>query len=514
MSTQSTTIRCSNCGNPFPAEINSVIDVGQTPEAKERLLAGTLNNAVCPTCNTLNKVVTPLLYHDPAKELLIALVPMEVNATKDQQEKIVGEMMNQLPKENFKAYMFNPRRALTMQGLIDQVLEADGISPDDWRKQQEGERAKVDLMQTLMEATDEATLTALVKEHDAQLDEDFFNTTNRMIHTTMQNGRPDVAQQLMMMQNALLQMSTFGQTMVQKQRETVQQVTEAVQNLGQGANRDNFFDLALEYADDEDRLAVLVQIARPVFDEQFMQEMNLKIGQLPAQAREKVEHLRERIEDLIEGMDQQDQAQAVALLQAIVNHPQPEEALRANISSINDAFIQVLRMNIENAEAQQNLQAAARLKQVEQMIQQIMSEMQNTTVFLRQLLGSQDPEALLRDNLDQIDDNLLTVLMMNIESAQQNGDAGPAQRLTALYNLAVSILQENMSPEMKLINELLTADDDATAQKLLEERADEVDDNLLQVMDSVEQMLRAQGAEPLLNRLQALRKTAQKTLEG
>ena len=59
--------------------------------------------------------------------------------------------MNQLPKDNFKAYMFNPKRSLTMQGLIDQVLEADGIT----QEMLEEQRQRVQLVQQFIEADDE-----------------------------------------------------------------------------------------------------------------------------------------------------------------------------------------------------------------------------------------------------------------------------------------------------------------------------------------------------------------------
>ncbi|MFN8450295.1 MAG: hypothetical protein U0521_17340 [Anaerolineae bacterium] len=35
-----------------------------------------------------------------------------------------------LPQQSMKGYLFQPRRALTMQGLIEQVLQADGVTPE------------------------------------------------------------------------------------------------------------------------------------------------------------------------------------------------------------------------------------------------------------------------------------------------------------------------------------------------------------------------------------------------
>jgi hypothetical protein len=68
----------------------------QEPQAKVRLLTGHLNTIRCPNCGAPNTVLTPLLYHDPEKELLIAFVPMELGLSKQDQEKTIGDMMREL----------------------------------------------------------------------------------------------------------------------------------------------------------------------------------------------------------------------------------------------------------------------------------------------------------------------------------------------------------------------------------------------------------------------------------
>ena len=123
------TIRCSNCGQPIQARIVSFLDAQQEPALKAQMINQQLNRAQCPACGTVNTVAVPMLYHDGSKEMLIAFVPMELNVGKDQIERIIGDLMKLLPKENFKGYMFNPKRTLTMQGLIEMVLQADGITP-------------------------------------------------------------------------------------------------------------------------------------------------------------------------------------------------------------------------------------------------------------------------------------------------------------------------------------------------------------------------------------------------
>ena len=48
---------------------------------------------------------------------------------------LIGKMINQvtesLPPEQRKAYLFQPQTTLTMQGMLERILEADGISKEE-----------------------------------------------------------------------------------------------------------------------------------------------------------------------------------------------------------------------------------------------------------------------------------------------------------------------------------------------------------------------------------------------
>ncbi|MFN8450294.1 MAG: CpXC domain-containing protein [Anaerolineae bacterium] len=72
-----TTITCPNCRRPFSAIVETVIDAGQDPQAKARLLTGQVNAVQCPNCGHTPDGSDPLLYHGASKELLISFVPME-----------------------------------------------------------------------------------------------------------------------------------------------------------------------------------------------------------------------------------------------------------------------------------------------------------------------------------------------------------------------------------------------------------------------------------------------------
>src|SRR5574341_755902 len=168
-----TSINCPVCGQPFSAILERIVDAGIDPTAKERLLSGRVNLVTCPHCGYRGMVGTPMMYHDPAKKLAIVYVPMELNVQQTDREKLIGELTNavirSLPEEAPKGYLLQPRTALTLQGLIDQVLEADGITPE----MIDQERRKIELIGKLAEA-DEATLETLLAENQSLFDLTFL----------------------------------------------------------------------------------------------------------------------------------------------------------------------------------------------------------------------------------------------------------------------------------------------------------------------------------------------------
>lgn len=440
-----TTIQCPNCGQPINAVVENLINANDDPEAKARLLTGRTNSVQCSACGVVSTVAAPILYHDGSKELLISYMPMELSLPKQQQEKIIGDLMRELtgsiPKESIKGYLFQPRQALTMQGLVDQILQADGVTPE----MMEAQRATIRLVEIMLQSTDEA-LPALVQQHDSEINSPFFQAIMVMAQRAMQEGRSDLAERLLMVQNRVAELSTFGKELIaqsQMQEEVVREVGQALDNLGQQAQRADVLNLVIQYAGDDQRLQALVGLARPALDYGFFQELTQRIGQAPAAERDQLEELRERLVELTAIIDQQSQMvlqNAVKLLQAIANSPNPDELIRAN--------------------------------------------------------------------LDMIDDTFMAVLSANIEEAEKRGDVNSGVRLKQIYQRAVQALQANMQPELLFVNELLSTETDEEARKMIAERVDEYGDEILDVMDAVGQILAQHGDTDMIQKLAFLRQAA------
>ena len=443
-------IQCPNCGQQFNAIVETIIDPEQDPQAKARLLSGSVNVARCPNCGYAINMSTPILYHDASKELLLTFVPFELNLPKDQQEKAIGEMMRELtsrlPKEGMKGYLFQPKQMLTMQGLVDTVLQADGITPE----MMDAQRKRVELLETLLQ-TQEDNLLTVIHDHDAEIDAQLFQTLTLMAQRMAQEGRGDIANQMMILQQYLLAESSFGQNVIaqsQQQEAMVQQVASELDALGENATHADFLDLAARYAEDDQKLQALVGLVRPVFDYQFFQDLTAQIGRAPAAEREAWEALRDRLLELTAAVDQQSQAVvqgAAQLLAAMLGAGEKLDALiQESLPLLDDTFLAVLQANIQEAERQKNIQASAQLK--------------------------------------------------------------------ALYERVITALRANMRPELQFINDLLAAPSEEEARQMIAEQADTYGAPLLEMMEAVEELLASRGEEGVRQRLASLREVAAEAL--
>ena len=156
--------------------VENIVDAERQPELKVSLLQGTLNAFKCPKCGNAGVLATPLLYHDGSKQLFLALTPANMNAKAADSQKMIGSMtnmlMNSLPPEKRKAYLFQPKMFLTMESMVQAILEADGIT----KEMIEAQKAKANLFEDLLEQVDnDEQFKQLVTKNEALIDEEFFD---------------------------------------------------------------------------------------------------------------------------------------------------------------------------------------------------------------------------------------------------------------------------------------------------------------------------------------------------
>ena len=75
------------------ANVQQIFDLARDPQAKQKLLSGQFNTAICSSCGYASPLGTPLVYHDPEKQLFLTYYPAELNTPLPEQERILGQLI-------------------------------------------------------------------------------------------------------------------------------------------------------------------------------------------------------------------------------------------------------------------------------------------------------------------------------------------------------------------------------------------------------------------------------------
>jgi len=114
--------------------------------------------------------------------------------------------------------------------------------------------------------------------------------------------------------------------------------------------------------------------------------------------------------------------------------------------------------------------------------------------LLRDLLLSEDPEKLARRRFEELDQAFLSVLSINLKDAQAAGDQQAMESLQRIWNLVMGLMEETLPPELRLFNRLMSTEDDAQIEKLLQANRDLVNARLIQFMEQTEAHMREEGS--------------------
>jgi hypothetical protein len=422
------------------AQVFTVIDVGVQPELKNYLLAGQLNVAVCPNCGTPAMIAAPLIYHDPAKQLFLIHFPQQLNARPDEQERFIGDatsmIMRELPPDAPKGYLLAPRRFLTLNSLLDSVLEADGIS----REVIEAQRARVELISRMADAFEqgEQQLAAAVAQNKAALDYEFFATLTAFADASAQGGRDESAQLLEALREKLIELTGFDASSLEQPGEQYDDLDadEAIQRLADAP------DAELEQA---------IAELRPVIDYGFFEAWTDRI-EAATQAgdsatAERLTARRATILETVERMDKQAQEMfeaGASVLEQILAAPDTAAALREHADKLDEAFLLVLQANAAAAERMGNSQAVARLAEIERLAIEIAQEsLTPEERFINDLLAAEKPQdatKMLRQNPRMITADFVKRLNELADQMEGDGRKPLGERLRQLSREAGAML--------------------------------------------------------------------------
>jgi hypothetical protein len=454
MTQSMTQLQCPNCKAPITAAIEQLIDVDKDPGSKSRLLSGSINRINCPSCGFEGQLATPLVYHDAEKELLLSFMPVELNIPKDEQERLIGKLINQitenLPPEHRKAYLLQPQTTLTMQGMLERILEADGIS----KEEIEAQRARIRLFEDLIQISED-NLEDFIKNHDEEMDAAFFQIAAMAVNSISDaNTKKAVTQRY----EKAIEQTTFGQK-IQSQEIEFKQAVESINELGKDITRENILELLIQ-APNDDRIIAIVNLLRPALDYSFFQLLTERIDASKAEEQERLTALRGHVLGICEEIDKAQEAratQAAALLQSLLQAEDLDEALQNALPLVDDYFLGILQANIQAAEEADNKEALEKLNGIREKLQEIAERsVPQELRFAQSLINIEDDEeaqAYLDSSPDQVNEQMLSALMATADRLAENGEEESAEHVRKRYRQALKLsMKAKMSGGGKTTN--------------------------------------------------------------
>ena len=432
---------CPNCRSQVLADIEQLFDQDSDPQAKQKLLSGAFNVISCQMCGYQGIASVPIVYHDSEKELLLTFFPPNLGLPVNEQERIIGpfikKVVNNLPPEARKAYLLQPKTMLTMESLVEKILEADGIT----KEMLDAQRKRIDLLQKLMSAPEDKRKEIIKSEEDS-IDQEFFRTLSSLIQASMAQGDQNSGQALVDLQNLLISETKIGQEMEAQSKEANAAIKSLEEASKKGLTREALLDLIVS-APTEIRLTTLVGVARSGMDYEFFQLLSNKIDNASGQEKQDLLALREKLLSMTEKFDKAVEEQinnSKILLDKILASKEPVKELKKNLPEINNYFIDLLNTEYQKANENNDLERSVKLQEIIEELQKYSSPAPEIQL-IEELLSEDDQkerEKILEENADSITSEFIQ-LLNNVasQSGDQQQPAEIQEKLKTVYREAL-----------------------------------------------------------------------------
>jgi len=417
-------IRCPQCGHSYIVQVHTVIDVGQEPDLKEAFFKGQVNYARCPECGTGGLLSAPLVYHDPEKELLISHIPAEMGLSADDHEKIVGDIvnaiMNEIPAEERKGYFLQPKTALTLEGLYDAILEADGIS----KEALQAHRETLGLIRQLAAALeDEETLNTLVEENRERINYEFFLLLSDMIAQAEGDDGEGQAEAITRLREKLLEKVNLASPQAIEADASFDEIVETLQGI-----------------DDDTAWSQAIAMNYTRLDYGFFQNLTSRIEAAQAEGNETkvkaLSDLRQRILDELDAQRQQVRQvedEASLLIMTLSEADDLPAAVREHKDGLNQVFFAVLARLTQAAQSAGSEAREAKLQAIAHEASSALEEdLPPDARLINQLIRAEYPDGtneILEQNRGLLSQELLRTIDGYVKLLQGNEDVSLAEHL-------------------------------------------------------------------------------------
>jgi hypothetical protein len=443
-----TQITCPRCQTPFVGEVHQIVDVGLEPDVKQLFLSGYLNAAECPSCNTITQIATPLLYHDPDHELFLVYVPIELNLQHTEQEKIVGQLvqgaMDRLPPEQRNGYMLQPQVIISMQTLIEKVLETEGIT----REMIEHQQNQSSLLQELL-AADGEYQTELIDSRKDEVDQTFFAILRASLERAESINESETTLGLINLQAKLYRQTPYGQKL-ENQQQALHAFSREVKKEGQISPK-LLLKHVLANRNDDEIVEALIVAGQQAFNYEFFVQLSNRIEKRQKSGIDAEELIELRTKLLALQDELQRQSQEIisgiqAVLGEILTAEDRRKAVQSNLRNIDSTFLNILSSMYAESRRRGDKKTADDLEEIQDII---VEEMENQAPpeirLVNQLLRTENEEEQLRllgENESLVTTELRELTASISADAERSGDKELAKRASKVERMVKAQLQD------------------------------------------------------------------------
>ncbi|MCO5190598.1 MAG: CpXC domain-containing protein [Anaerolineae bacterium] len=438
-----TQLTCPQCSTPITAQIIQVINVDRYPQLKNMLLSGQLNVAQCPTCGWAGQVGTPLVYHESAHELFMAFIPSEMGLSHMDEQQLIGRLTRAIVDET----PMEKRRGYMLQPPMRvmrwQTFVEKVLETEGVTAEMLADQQKqVQLLQEMLDA-DTETLDILIRERGDELGELAFSVLRSSMESASQSGQTE---QLVKMTNLQWRLMTETETGRRLERQQL-----AVHALTRAAKEDDaltpglLLEHILRHVDDDDVVDALVMAGGSALNYEFFAELSAEIEN-KARAHDKV-----TVKKLT--------------------------ALRTRLLAVYDEMRSASEEIVRHA-----------------------------ADILQEVITAPDIREALLTHLDDLDETFTYVLAANIDQAEATGNEAALARLTEVQETLQELAMESVPPEIRMINDMISAESEAEARRILNENSHMVTPELAEALKQLENNPAAQGNPELLERVRAVQR--------
>ncbi len=443
------TVACPVCGTRFQTPVEQMLDVRVNPEVKNRMLSGAINVAMCPSCGNGGALNIPFIYHDPEKEVALLFLPFGIGNGEVERQKLAGQLTRQLmdamPQEERRGYLFQPETFITMENIVKRVLELEGVTDEDMERSQK----QREFLDKFLSALEEEW-PALIEENAALLDENFFGLLQYTMQVIAMSGAGgDDFSKVEKGYACLVENTAIGQLLAKR--------TEVIRAFADDPTQTSLLE-ALVAASDEETVEMLVQSGLSLMDYSFFQQLVYRMEAAEdAAEKARLAQLRRKIletRDVIMEASEDIARQRAELLAKLLATEDPLKMARSYLSELDDTFALVLRSELTAARNRGDKQGGEALQRIAGVLNQVTEEnMPPEIVLARRLLMTTSEEqrhTLLKTNQKMLQQQFFQFLE-NIEAtSREQGETQTAEQLARIRALAQQYTpQSEAAPEAK-----------------------------------------------------------------